>query len=224
MTPEQKICNTISNNLNAHIKAHPHSPAKSLVQKIMVYAPVSLLVIGSLVALLLFLEQSRVAQLFNPFIGASFVGYVWMWFPELLLFSIVLFGLGIVVLQVADFDYKRFLKVATPVYLLLAIFSLVFTPVTSTVAETVRFESLSTLQYRLNIRDSYVEVLAENNEFFGVTTYIDCNSLERTLSIDHGGVIKEFIIGEDVCNDVDINSLVWVEYADNTLIDYKILD
>jgi hypothetical protein len=225
MTPED-IRNNIHGNLKTHISAHRHSRARSVVQKIVVGMLVSVLAIGSILMLMLFVEQSRIAQIFNPFIGLSLVGYVWMWFPELLLASLVFLGIAIMVMQLADFNYQMFLKVAAPTYLLLAVLSLVFTPITSTIAETLNFQSLTTSEYRLSIRDWYVDELDKTNEFFGVVRDSSClpDNGTSTLSINHGGVIKEFEVSTDDCKIIAEGSpLIWVAYSEHTITDYELL-
>jgi len=224
MTPEQ-IRTNITNNVQGHTRAHQHSPAKSLARKLSIWAVVGLLFVASAALLMLFIEQSRVAQIFNPFIGSSLIGYIWMWFPELLLLSLALFGLSLVVIKLSEYNMRGFMQLAALSYGLIIVISLIFTPVTNTVAQSLDFASLSRVDYRLRMRDSYVKVLQDEGEFFGVVSDASCQQEISSISIDHGGIIKELKVARADCETIAQGGpLIWVSYSDNVIQEYRLLD
>lgn len=221
---QDNIRKNITNNLQSHIRTHQHSLVKSFARKMVVYSVVLLLIIGSIVSLILFFEQARVAQAFNPFIGASIIGYIWMWFPELILCSVLLFALSALIMQLNKLDVTLLLKLGAPAYIMISILSIVFTPITTTIAETTNFDGLSSFGYRIDTRDSYIVELEGRNEYFGAIVQTQCGDQTSEISIDHGGVIKNFRMSEVDCLDiVQENSLVWVSYKNDFITDYVIV-
>lgn len=214
MTTEQ-IRSNITSNVQQHLATKRHN---LIVSRLRLAGFIALMVVfgaAALISLLLFVEQSRIAGLFNPYIGASFVGYVWMWFPELLAISIVSVILLNLVGGIAQLPTKPILQITTLAYIVIALVGIWSTPLTSTIAQNDYYNSVATSEYRSGWRDGYVEVLENKNEFFGVVSDKDCDM--GTISIDHGGVVKRLIINLDDCTLIPTGSLTWVKLNSNNV-------
>jgi hypothetical protein len=179
------------------------------------------LLTSSAVFLSWFTRSAEVTRLFSDYIGDSFVGWVWMWFPELLLISIIMFALGLIIAKQADMLNNSMTIIASTLAYCLIGFVFFLMPNTNVVANNGIPNPLQQQVYRSQLRDDYItHDLNTKQEYFGVISTLDCTKQE--LSIDHGGVIKSFIIHKN-CEKLQLGSAIWIKHIDNHVQQYTLI-
>ena len=66
--------------------------------------------------------------------------------------------------------------------------------------------------YRLQVRDEYVQELDEKGEFYGLVTDVGLNSGQALVEIDHGGAVKSFVAPKEEAEKIKPGDLLWIKY------------
>jgi hypothetical protein len=177
----------------------------------------------------LFIHQIRINSVLADFVGWSFQGIVWIWFPETLAFGLFCFGVGFLLTRL---DKRLSFKTAGSAFGLLLLLgltsSLLLTDNPSAVAENETYTNWLLADYRLTVRDQYVDILSEKGEFYGAVAATETKGDKLIVDIDHGGAVKTFVLPKEDDPGIQPGDLLWIKYetheGEKVVSDYQIIN
>ncbi len=199
-----------------------------LWQRVIIWAGVLLVLSVGFWLTSLFLYQITTNSVLADFVGWSFQGIVWIWFPETIVLGVFCFILGFIIKRLDKITTSKFANFAFALLLLLGLISstlLIGNP--SVVAENETYTNWLLADYRLTIRDQYVDILSEKGEFYGAVASTKTENNKIIIDIDHGGAVKTFSIPKENDPGIQSGDLLWLKYetqnGEKVVTDFKLI-
>lgn len=126
---------------------------------------------------------------------ADVSGIEWVWSPELLGLAVLFYFVSISLQKSLNDSLFKFIGLGTMVAFAMFINIAFYTPTTLAFQSNIQ-PSFNSLSYRQFSRDYHIKILMEKDIYYGVVIAQNGNSLE----IDHGGVVKTFILNFKVAD------------------------
>lgn len=145
-------------------------------------------------------------------------GIEWIWSPELLGLAVLFYFLGISLQRSFDDSLFRFAGLGV-----IAIFAVFINIVLSTPA-TLAFQTsiqpqFNSLGYRQFSRDNHIKILLDKDTYYGIAV----DQTSKSVSINHGGIIKTFVIKQNIPNMAKKSVQITFD-KDLNVLGYTILD
>lgn len=210
---EQEILQTVRQRVWSYVEQNPVPRRQALWQRALIWlGSLGLMGLGFWL-ILLFLHQTRTNAPLYPLVGWDWSGVVWIWFPETLLLGLVALALAF---GLKNLDRLVSLPLANFTFLFVLMFGLLgsvwLSSNPSVVAQNQAYTNWLLADYRLEVRDQYVEVLDERGEFYGAVAEVEQQNGRTIVNIDHGGAVKTFALPKNEGNSIQAGDLIWVKY------------
>jgi hypothetical protein len=186
----------------------------------------------SLSSWVLLADQVKINSVFVNVVGFNLSGWMWLWFPELLIFAVVSMFITYILYRSRDFFVYKYAdwvlsSVTFIVVVLFGAYLIVPTQANTNLdsldmVKNIR-NSANLTSYRLYWRDRHIEDLKTKQEFYGAVS----GKNKNIIQIDHAGVILDFKCEIENCENIKIGELMWVKFKlggeTNQVIEYKII-
>ena len=186
----------------------------------------------SLLSWTLLADQVKINSVFVNVVGFNLSGWMWLWFPELLILAFALMFAAYILYRSRDFFVYKYadwiLSAVTCLISILFGVYLIIPAQANTNLDSVEMiknvrNSANLSSYRLYWRDKHIEDLKTKNEFYGAVSGKNIN----VVQIDHAGVALDFRCEIENCENIKIGELIWVKFKIvgevNQLLEFKIL-
>jgi hypothetical protein len=156
-----------------------------------------------------FISQANIFYVFWPFITTSWSGWLWVLIPEFVIFALLFVASIYFIYKRTDWFGVAWADVISAGLIILMIFANMIINVEAIVTvppiESMHQAFLSQ-PYRIWLRDKHIIDLEQKYEYYGALAKLDGNQ----ISIDHGGVVLDFI--DYKVEGLRIGQRIWVKF------------
>ncbi|GAB4148351.1 MAG: hypothetical protein OHK0017_11120 [Patescibacteria group bacterium] len=190
------------------------SRSKFIWRNLVITLFLAALVILTLVADWWWSQQIRTLGPLFQYIGNSWTGWIWLGVPETIIFGMISMIVVFTLLRQTDWllgVYARSLVITA--FILMIGLGFVMPVKASPSMEWIdqAKNTVFTTPFRLWFRDQHVIDLDRRNEYYGAVSAV--NLQNRTIEINHGGVLRSFYVPEDNnLTKIKAGELIWVKY------------
>lgn len=210
---EQEILQTVRERVMYYVEQNPTPRQQALWQRVLIWFGSGALLVLGFWLLLVFIHQLRTNAPLYPLVGWDWSGLVWIWFPETIL-------LGLIAIVAAFFlknlDSLISLRLANFTFSIVVIFgvlgSIWLSSNPAVIAQSEVYTNWLLADYRIEVRDQYVQVLNERGEFYGAVAQVRQQNGQTIVDIDHGGAVKTFALPISESQNIQAGDLIWVKY------------